>query len=732
MFRPDPDNGPDRPNLVPAGGDGGGQLAGAGHPVVPQTLAPTPTPSALFVAFRRRAVLALTLGLLGAACTGAAAWRLVPEPKYKVRALIHIASVPEKILGSASGGSETQFNYFQKTQITLVKSQVVLDKVARDPEVVQLTRSRGPGVGRDWLAGALDADFKQGPEILTITIKGDEPYDLVVFVNAVARAYLDEFVNTEQRRLRVRTDKLKELQWRHHNLLQEKRAQLQRMKADLGGVGDGVLKQMLSAHEELQSVQADLAKAEVAVKQREAKLAAAKTYKVPDAVIDRELAQDAALARYTEEITKLEDKVTAMRDKARSREVADRELRRMGVFTELERARKNREARRAEMRGEVVARLKAARLVDLEEELEKSREALAYLRLREQQLQTGIKDRERAAKAQGEGAFKLALLEREVEEEDKIVTAVTNEIRSLQLDRDAPPRAKPLEEAVVSSNLGKKRFLVTCGGAAGAFLLAVGAVSLWEFSKRKLEFVDEVVHGFGIGIVGTMPTIKGRAAQGKAGTVENWSGYIDSFRTILMRGKARADMQVLMVTSAEEGEGKTSLSAHLAVSLARSGRKTLLLDGDMRNPSAHRLFALPRSPGLSEVLTGKQSLRRALRPTTVGGLWLLPAGARSPEAIEQLAAPILERLFGCLRQGFDVVVVDSCPLLPVADSLHLAEHADGVIFSVRRRVSRLPKLSAALHRIRMIGAPVLGAVVHGTDEDVYSHSYYTPVQPAQA
>jgi succinoglycan biosynthesis transport protein ExoP len=727
------------PPTDPSGGDRGGHPAGPGNLAVPQTLAPTPTPGALFVAFRRRMVLALALGVVGATCTGAAAWNLVPEPRFQARATVHINSVQEKILGSG-GGNEAQFAHLQKTQMTLVKSQVVLERVFKDPEIRHLSVVRRQAAPKDWLAGAIEADFKQGAEILTISIKGDEPDDLVVLANAVAKAYLDEFINTEHTRIRVRIQKLQELQHEHETILAAKRANLRRMAANLGGgqpgllggLQDGILKQMSSTNEELQTVTADLTKTKVTIKQQEAKLTAAKTYKVPEEKIDREINKDTTIKRYADDIARLEDHVDAERKKGQSRKRADQALRETGVLAELESTRKRLEARRQKLRPEVIDWLKASRVANLEDELEKSREALTYLRLREEQLLKDLEARARVAKTQGEDVFKLSLLAREVEEEDKIVTTATNEIRALRLDLVAPPRAKPLDEAVVWPYLGKKRLLLTIGGAGGVFLLVVLAVALREFNKRKVEFVDEVAHGFGIGIVGTMPTMKRRPGRGRAARVESWSGYIDSFRTLLLRGKALGDVRVLMVTSAEPGEGKTSLSAHLAVSLARSGRKTLLLDGDMRNPTAHRLFTLPPSPGLSEVLTEQEPLEGAIRPTTIGGLWVLPAGSGGPAAFERLSSPSMANLFSHLRQGFDFIVVDSCPVLPVADSLHLAQHADGVIFSVLRRVSRLPKLSAALYRVRMIGAPVLGAVVNGTDEDVYSHGYYAPVQTAEA
>src|SRR5262249_50042735 len=154
------------------------------------------------------------------------------------------------------------------------------------------------------------------------------------------------------------------------------------------------------------------------------------------------------------------------------------------------------EARRAKLRADVIAQLKAKRVADLEAELEQSKETLTFLRQREQRLLGMLADLNRQSKDKGEEALKLGLLVREVDEEEKIVTAIINEVRSLKLDMVAPSRAKPLDDAVVLPNRGKKRLLLTLGSAGTMMSLILGGVALWEFRKRKVECVDEVVHGF--------------------------------------------------------------------------------------------------------------------------------------------------------------------------------------------------------------------------------------------
>jgi capsular exopolysaccharide synthesis family protein len=190
--------------------------------------------------------------------------------------------------------------------------------------------------------------------------------------------------------------------------------------------------------------------------------------------------------------------------------------------------------------------------------------------------------------------------------------------------------------------------------------------------------------------------------------------------------------RVILVTSAVSGEGKTTLASHLATSLARAGRKTLLIDCDLRRPAAHQLFELPLQPGLSEALLGEVHIAEATRATAVDGLWMIPAGQWDREVMHALARDGVEEIFEKLKSEYDFIVVDSHPVLPANDSLLVAQHVDAVLLSVLRDVSQAPRVYAACQRLATLGIRVLGAVVNGTKpEDCYAGYQYTP-QPAKA
>jgi Mrp family chromosome partitioning ATPase len=139
----------------------------------------------------------------------------------------------------------------------------------------------------------------------------------------------------------------------------------------------------------------------------------------------------------------------------------------------------------------------------------------------------------------------------------------------------------------------------------------------------------------------------------------------------------------------------------------------------------HRLFEQPQEPGLSELLRGEIEVADAIRATTFAGLGLLAAGSYEGRAALALANDGTRPIFDQLRPQYDFVLVDSPPVLPVVDSLLLAQQVDAVLLSILRDVSRLPLVYAAHQRLMMLGIPLLGAVVNGTRDDLYDYRYTT-------
>ncbi len=201
---------------------------------------------------------------------------------------------------------------------------------------------------------------------------------------------------------------------------------------------------------------------------------------------------------------------------------------------------------------------------------------------------------------------------------------------------------------------------------------------------------------------------------------------IDSIRTMLLQQSRDVAHQIIMITSAGDREGKTTVASHLAASLARSGRRTLLIDGDLRSPTAHLVFGAAGDPGLCEVLRGEAEFAAALQPTSVDGLMLIAGGQCDYTAVAALSKDVLADLLHKAREQFEFIVIDASPVLTYADAMLLGSHADAAVISVRRDVSRIHKVNDARDRMESVGIRVLGAVVNGITENVRRPAYALP------
>jgi capsular exopolysaccharide synthesis family protein len=201
------------------------------------------------------------------------------------------------------------------------------------------------------------------------------------------------------------------------------------------------------------------------------------------------------------------------------------------------------------------------------------------------------------------------------------------------------------------------------------------------------------------------------------------SEAVDATRTMLLRAAKEESLQVVMITSAQSGEGKTLLSTHLAASIAQIGHKVLLIDGDLRNPIAHQVFGLESTPGLCELLRGDVALDDVIKPTPIDLLAMITAGRWDSRATRALAQDGTGEMLRQLRARYDFIIVDSSPVLPVVDPLLIGQHVDGTVLSVLRDVSRMSRVYAAHQRLTAAGVRVLGAVVNGDRGEHYGAKY---------
>lgn len=183
----------------------------------------------------------------------------------------------------------------------------------------------------------------------------------------------------------------------------------------------------------------------------------------------------------------------------------------------------------------------------------------------------------------------------------------------------------------------------------------------------------------------------------------------------------------ILLTSANAMDGKTTTAVNLSISLARTGARVLLIDGDMRKPRAHVLLKLRNNVGLSDVICGSKELGECVFETGVSNLFFIPSGALPPNPTELLNTREMEKIIGYFRERMDYIIFDTPPLNVVSDALSLVNKVDGTILITKRSKTRYDEISKALRKLDLAGAKVLGTVLNDDNlknTQKYGYSYH--------
>jgi len=272
-----------------------------------------------------------------------------------------------------------------------------------------------------------------------------------------------------------------------------------------------------------------------------------------------------------------------------------------------------------------------------------------------------------------------------------------------------------------------------------ALAALVGLILGWSLSfllhslDGSVKSTEDVEDELGLPVLGHVP----RSARGNSGpngadlySLENPRGsFAESFRSLqtsIALARAGDPIRRLLVTSATPSEGKDLVCVNTAIAIARNGKRVLLIDADMRRPRQHKVFGVSSRSGLSNLLAGRGDagpLER-VRPTVVPGVSLLPAGPIPPDPMELVASDRMREVLDLLEPHFDVLVLNSPPVMAVSDPVVLSRIADGTLLVVRALVTRREAARRALEILKRADARLLGAVLNLVDVPRTGSSYY--------
>jgi capsular exopolysaccharide synthesis family protein len=180
---------------------------------------------------------------------------------------------------------------------------------------------------------------------------------------------------------------------------------------------------------------------------------------------------------------------------------------------------------------------------------------------------------------------------------------------------------------------------------------------------------------------------------------------------------------VLVVSSANPGEGKTTTTANLSASLAINGARVLAVDADLRRPTMHQHFGLSKAPGLSDLIVGKCRPSEAIHKTSFGGLQVLPCGYVPPNPTELLGSGNMREVLAALRSHYDWILIDTPPILAMADTAVLCPLVDGIALVVGAELSTRPAVQRAIDTIRGVNGRLLGVILNKVNFERNSYYY---------
>ena len=194
-------------------------------------------------------------------------------------------------------------------------------------------------------------------------------------------------------------------------------------------------------------------------------------------------------------------------------------------------------------------------------------------------------------------------------------------------------------------------------------------------------------------------------------------------RTNIQYSSFDNEIRKILVTSSEPGEGKSTTAGNLALTFAQDGKKTIIIDCDLRKPTVHKKFNISNTGGLSDVMLDYKNINKAIHNVDKN-LYALPAGKIPPNPSEMLGSKALDALLDELAKIYDVIVIDSPPLLAVTDAQILSKKVDGTVLVVRSNFTKKDAVLAAKEVLTKVKANILGTVLTRADEKKHGYYYY--------
>lgn len=330
-------------------------------------------------------------------------------------------------------------------------------------------------------------------------------------------------------------------------------------------------------------------------------------------------------------------------------------------------------------------------------------------------------------------------LNREVEANRQLYEALMKRIKEQSItEQGSTVNVLVVERAELPKSPAKPRkaLNVFLGLIVGLFG-GIGMAFFVEYLDNTVKTPEEVEARLGVPVYGMVSLLKEGALEGivmrepTSPVTENYK----AMRTALLLSSADRPQRKILVTSMGPEEGKTTTSVNLAMAIAQSEYKVLLIDADLRKPRIHKVFGLNNGKGLSTYLAGASDMK-VMQKGPLPNLDVIPSGPIPPNPSELLSSNRMNEMIAALGKDYDFVICDSPPLLSVADSLMLSKALDGTIIVTRAGATTYDMIKRGLKSLADLKAHVLGVVINGMDvkkgDKYHYYNYYYSSAPEEA
>lgn len=361
-------------------------------------------------------------------------------------------------------------------------------------------------------------------------------------------------------------------------------------------------------------------------------------------------------------------------------------------------------------------------------------------------LREAIEQREQTILALNTQGVQYNILNRELETNRELYDGLLQRMKEIGVAAGIQENNVAVIEAALPPGGPYKPNMSSNLSMAIAFGLAIGVglALVLEFFDSTIHRVDELETITGRSVLGLVPLVKQknmRQDNEKFAAPERAVGHYSarfpkssvseafrSLRTSLMFSTPEGMPKTILITSPGPGDGKTTTAINLATVMAQNGSRVLVIDADLRKPRLHRDFGKPQSPGLTNRIASKQSNlneKSTILSTDVDGLFLMPSGSHAPNPAELLSSERMTRILAMNARAFDHVIIDTAPILGLADAMILSMLVDGVVLVTSSGITGKDNIKTSIRRLAQVRASVLGVVLNAVDLDSPDYAYYS-------